>query len=87
MRIALSKREYMWMGKGPVSTHDHPIGYEVEQMPPGYQAWINNFGAPNRDDWKILIVRNGVSRPRFGEYANAAAALAAIRGYIIEFVN
>lgn len=87
MRITLSKREYMWMGNGPVLTYDHPIGYEVEHLPFGYKAFINNFGAPCADDWQIRIEHNGRSTDWYGAYANSDAALAAINGYVIEFVN
>ncbi|HXB72614.1 MAG TPA: hypothetical protein VNY05_30540 [Candidatus Acidoferrales bacterium] len=87
MNVTLSKKEYVWTGEGPVLKWDFPIGYEVKGMPPGYEAWINNFGAPCADDWQILIIKNSVSAGWFGEYVNPDAALAAIRGYVIEFVN
>ncbi len=87
MKHQLTKREYMWIGTGPILTYDHPIGYEVEGMPFGYRAFINNFGAPCADDWQIRIERNDRSTGWFGAHVNADAALAAINRYVIELVN
>ena len=74
----LSKIEYMWFGDGPLLRKDCPIGYEVQGMPPGLDAHINNLGAPNNNNWMILRTENGVSGERYGEFGSADEALASL---------
>ena len=74
--VTLSKHEYMWMSDGGLRRD--PTGYRVGGLPAGHEAFINNFGAPHRNDWKILPIVNNVSGERYGHYASADEALAAL---------
>jgi hypothetical protein len=65
-----------WVGDRPdLSNRDHVTQYEVRGMPPGEQAWIANFGAPHREDWRVLRARNGAQSDWTGHYESAEAAM------------
>jgi len=44
---------------------------------PTDEVFIANFGAPFRDDWRTLRIKNGVSGDWMGNYASAQQALTA----------
>lgn len=44
---------------------------------PTDEVLIANFGAPFRDDWRALRIKNGVSGGWMGNYASAEQALTA----------
>jgi hypothetical protein len=48
-------------------------------MPPGYQALITNFGAPQRDDWKIMRIDDDAQEEWNGTYKSAEQALAVLQ--------
>jgi hypothetical protein len=61
-------------GTGPV------FRYGVEGLPPGHQAFINNAGCPNRDDWRIhQWIKNGPENDGNEGYPSAAEALAVLQ--------
>jgi hypothetical protein len=76
--VTLSKHEYMWATEQGQRTQT--TGYRVGGMPTGHEALINNFGAPNRQDWRVLRIDNNVSGERFGHFDSADAALEAVAG-------
>ena len=49
--------------------------YRVDGLPQGQEADIANFGAPYRDDWRLLTIRGGVQSPWIGHYVSADEAL------------
>jgi hypothetical protein len=53
--------------------------YVVENLPPGQEAWIANFGSPYRDHWRILRVQDGIQSDWKGEYGSADEALVALK--------
>jgi hypothetical protein len=56
-------------------------GYRVGGMPDGRIARIANFGAPNRDDWRVMIINADKTYTDWsGNYENAEDALAALQG-------
>lgn len=80
LNTPLSLHGIAYVGDGPDrSKRDQVTQYEVHGLPPGEQAWIANFGAPYRHDWKLLRARNGVQSDWAGEYGSAEDALAALR--------
>jgi len=48
-------------------------------MPPGYQALIANFGAPNNADWKLMRIEEDVQEAWSGHYDSAKEALAVLQ--------
>ena len=67
-------------GDGPdLSKWTQVTQYEVQGLPPGEQAWIANFGAPHRQDWRILRARNGVQTDWTGQFESADAALVVLQ--------
>jgi hypothetical protein len=85
MRLQLTTHEYMWIGNGPMLTHEHPIGYKID-LPGGCKAYVNDFcGCAGAEDWRIRIEQpNGTSSRWFHHHDNFYAALAVVRGYVIE---
>lgn len=68
-----------YIGEGPDSSKREQITqYEVRGLPVGEQAWIANFGAPHRQDWKLLRARNGAQSDWTGHFESAEAALEAL---------
>lgn len=56
--------------------------YVVIGMPQGDEAFIHNAGCPNREDWRIQWIRNGVQRGSTDGYLSAAEALAALKRHV-----
>ena len=84
-RVTLSKHEYMWATEQGHRTQT--TGYRVGGMPTGHEALINNFGGPNRQDWRVLPIKDNVSGERFGHFESADAALAAVAGRLTNSVQ
>ncbi len=82
MKITLTKHETLWQRGGPVFASGEVTRYRVGSMPPGNEALINNFGAPNRNDWQIRRTSNGVSGNWTGHFECANKALAEIQRQI-----
>lgn len=53
--------------------------YRVGHMPPGYQALIANFGAPNNSDWKLMRIEEDIQEEWSGHYESAEEALAVLQ--------
>lgn len=69
--------EDAWFGEGPVSAGGQVIGYRVGGMPDGRTARIANFGAPRRNDWRIMrIDANNSQTDWTGDYESVEDALA-----------
>jgi hypothetical protein len=55
-------------------------GYRVGGMPDGNTARIANFGAPSRNDWRIMrITGDNTQTDWTGHYENVEDALAALQ--------
>jgi len=56
------------------------MGYRVGGMPDGKTARIANFGAPIRDDWRIMQISvNNTQTDWTGHYGSVEDALAALQ--------
>jgi hypothetical protein len=77
--LQLSLRAIGRVGNGPDMTKWTDVyQYVVENLPPGEQAWIANFGAPYRQNWKILRATGNVQSDWRGDHQSAEEALAVI---------
>lgn len=77
MKYIFSLHEDAWLREGPVSAGGHIIGYRVGGMPEGKTAKIANFGAPNRDDWRVMRINADNTQTDWnGHYETVDAALA-----------
>lgn len=79
MRITLTMNDVARFSVGPAYATGPIYRYEVRGLPPKIRVFINNAGCPNRDDWRIQWVENGVDSDGSVGYPNAAEALAAIQ--------
>jgi len=80
MRYTLTLHEYAWPRDGPALRGGEVIGYQVGGMPDGKSARIANYGAPNRNDWRILRINADNTQGDWtGEYQSAEAALAVLQ--------
>jgi hypothetical protein len=77
--LNLSLRAIGRVGQGPDMTKWTEVyQYMVENLPPGEQAWIANFGAPYRQNWKILRATGDFQSDWRGDHESPEAALAVI---------
>ena len=77
--LKLSLRAIGHVGQGPDMTKWTEVyQYVVENLPSGEQAWIANFGAPYRQNWKILRATGDVQSDWRGDHDSPEAALAVI---------
>jgi hypothetical protein len=68
------------VGEGPDVRHWPEVyQYEVQGLPSGERAWIANFGAPNRKNWRILRATNEVQSDWTGDYESVEEALTVIQ--------
>jgi len=64
-------------GTGPV------FRYGVDGLPPGHQAFINNAGCPNQDDWRIhQWIKSDAENYGNEGHPSAAEALAALQAEV-----
>jgi hypothetical protein len=56
MQSSFTLHEDAWLRDGPVFASGQVTGYRVGGMPDGKTARIANFGAPNRNDWRIMRI-------------------------------
>jgi hypothetical protein len=64
-----------WLRDGSNFASGDVTGYRVTGMPDGAWARIANFGAPNRNDWRIMRI-NGDTRSEWtGHHEGAQVAL------------
>jgi hypothetical protein len=74
--LKLSLRRIAHIGDGPdIKNWKQVTQYEVQGLPIGERAWIANFGAPNRHNWRILRATNEVQSDWTGDYGSAQEAL------------
>src|SRR5204863_9509675 len=72
--------EDAWVREGAVYAGGQVIGYRVGGMPDGKTARIANFGAPNRNDWRIMRVNADNPQSDWtGHYESVEDALAALQ--------
>jgi hypothetical protein len=56
MQFSFTLHEDAWLGDGPFLADRQVVGYRVGGMPDGKTARIANFGAPYRNDWRIMRI-------------------------------
>jgi len=79
VQYSFTLHEDAWLRDGPTYKSGQVIAYRVGGMPNGKAARIANFGAPNRDDWRIMwIGPDNAQTDWTGNYATVEAALAAL---------
>jgi hypothetical protein len=72
--------EDAWFRDEDVFADGQVTGYRVGGMPDGKTARIANFGAPNRNDWRIMRINGDNTRTDwFGHYESVDDALAALQ--------
>jgi len=81
MRYTFTLREDAWDRDGPVYASGQVIGYRVGGMPDGRTARIANFGAPNRDAWRIMRINPDGTQVGWSscDYRSVEDALAALQ--------
>jgi hypothetical protein len=56
----LKQHEYMWARTGPIAKSGDVIGYaRIGGRRFGQEIWINNYGLPQRPDWRYSVYENG----------------------------
>ena len=78
-KVKLTLHPIGWVGDGPVFGSGTIYQYRVGRMPAGYQALIANFGAPRRNDWKIMRIDDDTQEEWNGHYESAEEALAVLQ--------
>ena len=80
LQYTFTLHEDAWLRDGPVYAGGQVTGYRVGGMPDGKTARIANFGAPNRNDWRIMRI-NADNTPTdwTGHYESVEDALAALQ--------
>lgn len=79
MKYTFALNEDAWLRDGPIAQNGQVTGYRVGGMPNGKSARIANFGAPNRNDWRILRIYADNSQDDWtGCYESAQEALAVL---------
>lgn len=77
MEHSFSLHEDAWFREVSADTGRQVTGYRVGGMPDGRTARIANFGAPNRNDWRIMRINtDGTSTEWTGNYESLEEALA-----------
>jgi hypothetical protein len=81
MQYTLTLHEDAWLRDGPVFASGRVTGYRVGGMPDGRTARIANFGAPSRNDWRIMLRINSDNTQSSwtGHFESVEEALAALQ--------
>lgn len=80
MQYTFTLHEDAWVREEPVFPGRQVVGYRVGGMPDGKTARIANFGARNRNDWRIMRINADNSQTDWiGNYESADEALAALQ--------
>jgi hypothetical protein len=79
MNYTLTLYADTWLRDGPVYAGGIVTGYRVVGMPAGEEARIANYGAPNRNDWRIMRISGDKQSGWTGNYESAEAALAVLQ--------
>jgi hypothetical protein len=78
--FTLHKEADAWLRDGPIFASGQVTGYRVGGMPDGSTARIANFGAPNRNDWRVLRIRvDNTQTDWTGHYESVEDALTALQ--------
>ncbi len=65
-----------WIREGSEFASGELVGYRVSGMTDGKTARIANFGAPNRDDWRVMRINADNTQSDWtGHYESAHDAL------------
>ena len=49
----------MWSREGPVAKSGYAIGHGPISPKPNQEIWVNNYGLPERPDWRKMIYEDG----------------------------
>ena len=80
MSFTFTLHEDAWVRETPVFANGQILGYHVGGMPDGRTARIANFGAPNRNDWRIMRINADNTQTDWtGHYDTIEDALAALQ--------
>lgn len=80
MQYNFTLHEDAWFREGSGIEDRQVMGYRVGGMPDGRTARIANFGAPVRDDWRIMLINGDNTQTDWsGHYESADEALAALQ--------
>ena len=80
MLYTFTLHEDAWLRDGPVFAAGQVAGYRVGGMPNGKTARIANFGAPNRNDWRIIRINADNTQTDWtGHYESVEDALAELQ--------
>lgn len=83
MQQTFTLHEDAWLRDGPVFASGQAIGYGVYRvggLPDGKTARIANFGAPNRNDWRIMRINADSTQTDWsGHYESPEEALATLQ--------
>ena len=82
MKVTLTLHKDQWFGdeQGPIYARGNITGYRVGGMPDGKWARIANFGAPKRDEWRIMRINADNTQSDWTEpYDSAEDALAVLQ--------
>jgi len=80
MLYTLTLHEDAWFRSESEYESHLVMGYRVGGMPDGKTGRIANFGAPNRDDWRIMRINADNTQSDWaGHYESAEEALAALQ--------
>ena len=80
MRYTFTLHEDSWFRDALLPENEQVISYRVGGMPDGTTARIANFGAPVRNDWRIMrIISDNTQTGWTGHYENVEEALAALQ--------
>jgi len=80
MQHTFTLHEDAWLRDGPAFASGKVTGYRVGGMPDGKTARIANFGAPNRNDWRIMRINGDNTQTGWtGGYKSVEDALAALQ--------
>ncbi len=80
MLYTFTLHEDAWLRDGPVYASGQVAGYRVGGMPNGKTARIANFGAPNRNDWRIMRINADNTQTDWtGHYESVEDALTALQ--------
>lgn len=81
MRFSFTLHEDAWFRDQPAYAGSQVIGYRVGGMPNGQTARIANFGAPIRNDWRIMRINADNTQTDWtGHYESVEDALADLQG-------
>lgn len=80
MQYTFTLHEDAWLRSGPVFASGQVTVYRVGGMPDGITARIANFGAPGRNDWRIMRINADNTQSSWtGHYESVEEALAALQ--------